>query len=238
MGRWQDAGAVSGALAIFVKTPGHSPVKTRLAVSIGPEAAEAFHSLAARAVAEAAAVLADGEDGWQVYWAVAERAAMDAPGWHGQPRLWQGEGGLGERLDRVYASLHAVHGQVLLVGADSPQLTPDLLRQARHCLDEAGSPFVMGEANDGGFWLFGGRTRIAREVWCGVRYSQQDTAAQLRVALHSHGTLAELKRLSDVDRGEDLEALVEALEALPSPLPAQRALLHWLKRQRLTIAPA
>ena len=40
-----------GGAAIWVKTPGLSPVKTRLAASIGVEAAERFHLLSALAVA-------------------------------------------------------------------------------------------------------------------------------------------------------------------------------------------
>jgi glycosyltransferase A (GT-A) superfamily protein (DUF2064 family) len=42
------------ALAIFVKTPGLSPVKTRLAEGIGQARAEAFYRLAVDAVAEVA----------------------------------------------------------------------------------------------------------------------------------------------------------------------------------------
>jgi hypothetical protein len=41
-------------IAIFVKTPGHSPLKTRLAAGIGIDAAREFHMLAAQAVAAVA----------------------------------------------------------------------------------------------------------------------------------------------------------------------------------------
>ncbi len=220
------------ALAIFVKTPGHSPLKTRLAATIGVPAATAFHRLAARAVAESAQAARACDPTLHAYWAVAESTALDAPPWRDLPQLWQGGGGLGERMHRVYAALLARHQRVLLVGADTPQLTAEQLLQARDALTGATTPFVMGEAHDGGFWLFGGRLPIAGEVWCGVRYSCAETALQFRTALRPLGALAALPRLTDVDRAADLDALEDTLAALPKPSPAQRELLHWLAARR------
>ncbi|TAN08246.1 MAG: glycosyltransferase [Rhodanobacteraceae bacterium] len=213
------------ALAIFVKTPGHSPVKTRLAASIGAQAAIEFHRLSARAVAE---VAQSAGAGLQPCWAIAEKAALDDPLWRGLPRLWQGEGGLGARLHRVYTTLLARHERVLLVGADAPQLTLGLLLRACDVLNRPATPWVIGNARDGGFWLFGGRRPIAHEMWCGVRYSCADTARQLCASLDPPGTIATLPVLADVDRAPDLDTLEDTLAALPSPLPAQRALRHWL----------
>lgn len=217
------------ALAIFVKTPGHSPIKTRLAVSIGAPAAVTFHRLSAGAVAEVAD--SAGVD-LQAYWAIAEIAALEDSLWQGLPRLWQGEGSLGERLDHVYATLLARHERVLLVGADAPQLTSELLLQACDALQDPATPCVIGEARDGGFWLFGGRVPIAREVWCGVRYSCADTAQQLCAALSPSGTIARLPTLTDVDEAADLDALDDTLAALPNPSPAQRRLQHLLATRR------
>lgn len=217
------------ALAIFVKTPGHSPIKTRLAASIGAQAAIEFHRLSAGAVAEVARSVGAG---LQPYWAVAESAGLDDPLWRDFPGLWQGEGSLGERLHRVYATLLVRHGRALLVGADAPQLTPELLLQACDALTRATTPFVIGKAHDGGFWLFGGRVPIAREVWCGVRYSCADTARQLRAALHPSGAIAKLPALTDVDEAADLDALGDTLATLPGPLPTQRELRHWLATRR------
>jgi len=227
---------MSTAVAIFVKTPGYSPVKTRLAASIGVEAATAFHRLAAQAVAEVACRAGDDNSSLQPYWAVAEQRALGDPGWQDLPRLWQGGGTLGQRLHRVYAALLPVHARVLLIGADAPQLTPHLLDRAAATLAVADTPYVMGEAHDGGFWLFGGRAPIASSLWCGVRYSCADTAADLRAALHASGRMAELPMLADVDRGEDLASLGRALATLPSPSPAQQRLQTWLREMEATPA--
>ncbi len=71
---------MSASLAIFVKTPGYSPVKTRLAASIGQRRAEQFHRLAAAAVA---AVAKAAMPAVTPYWAIAERDALHDPLWRG-----------------------------------------------------------------------------------------------------------------------------------------------------------
>lgn len=216
------------ALAIFVKTPGRSPVKTRLAAGIGEQQAIEFHRRAARAVAEVACRVRKDRNDFRPHWAVAERAALDDACWSDLPRCWQGKGSLGERLHRVYDDLFTHHGRVLLVGADAPQLTADLLHCAIAALDRPATPFVLGEADDGGFWLFGGRRPVPAAVWSGVGYSQPDTSLQLRAALQSQGDIATLPSLTDVDEAADLATLAGALAEMPDPLPAQRQLASWL----------
>ena len=216
---------MTAALAIFVKTPGLSPVKTRLAAGISAPAALRFHQLAAAATAEVARVC---EPWLTPYWAIAESVPAAVAAWPDFAPLLQGEGNLGERLHTVYARLQARHGRVLLIGADAPQLTVALLQRALALIDDADTPFVIGEASDGGFWLFGGRTAIPREVWMGVRYSQAQTASELRQHLVPHGAVGSVGHLTDVDNVGDLPALRDALDTLSKPLPAQQALRQWL----------
>lgn len=216
---------MTAALAIFVKTPGLSPIKTRLAASIGARAAIEFHRLSAGAVAQVARSVGAG---LQPYWAVAESGGLGDPLWRDFPKVWQGEGGLGERLHRVYAALRARHGRVLLVGADAPQVTRVLLQRALDTLrDEPGC--IIGAARDGGFWLFGGNGPIAAETWTGVVYSRADTAMQLRHALGARVREAGLPALTDVDRADDLGVLAHELAWLPAPTPKQCTLMRWLE---------
>lgn len=215
----------AAALAIFVKTPGLSPLKTRLAASIGTARAERFHQLAAAAVAEVAVAAKPSID---AYWAVAEADAMTHPHWQTLPTLWQGEGALGTRLDCVCAQLQSRYGRALLIGADAPQITVDLLAAALTALDDAATPFALGRAGDGGFWLFGTRVPVPIDVWQAPRYSQSRTADELVTALAPHGAIAELPTLTDLDTAHDLPALIAELAALREPSPAQRALREWL----------
>lgn len=216
---------MTAALAIFVKTPGLSPVKTRLAATLGAAQAAAFY---ARSAAATAAVVQRCEPALVPYWAVAEAGPQARRMWPDFAHLWQGEGQLGARLHRVYAELQQRYGSVLLIGADAPQLTPILLDEALAALDDNDFPFVIGDASDGGFWLVGGRQPIPQQVWLNVRYSQPDTGRRLREALSAFGAIANVPELGDVDTEADLTALVEALDALSNPLPAQRELLAWL----------
>ncbi len=220
-------GPQGAGLAIFVKTPGLSPIKTRLAAGVGEDAALTFFRLAAAAtgaVAREAQALAGAR--LTAYWAVAEAAGQGQ--WPGLPVVAQGEGGLGERLDHVYASLRARHGAALLIGADSPQLTPEDLLQALAALDAPGD-FALGPTPDGGFWVFGGRLAIARADWLAVPYSAADTAERLAGRLAGRGRLTRLAARVDVDEASDLAALAADLAALNAPLPAQLALRAWLE---------
>ncbi|MCI0755087.1 TIGR04282 family arsenosugar biosynthesis glycosyltransferase [Teichococcus vastitatis] len=221
---------MTAAIAIFVKTPGLSPLKTRLAAGMGNAAASRFHVLAAAAVAAAAR---GADDVVQGYWAVAEEAGCDAGIWRGFPALWQGEGGLGQRLDRIYASLMKRHDRVLLVGADMPALTPALIRQAVARLDDPDCPYTLGPAEDGGFWLFGGRAPVPAETWAAVPYSTSGTADALRYALRNRGGLSLLPTRRDIDTADDLPPLRDALRGLAEPSPEQQRLAAWLEEVRL-----
>jgi rSAM/selenodomain-associated transferase 1 len=234
MARHAQGQDMTPALAIFVKTPGLSPVKTRLAATLGASAATRFHQLAASATGE---VARSCQSQLAPYWAIAEAGPVAAAAWPGFASLHQGDGGLGERLHTVYSQLLARHGRVLLIGADAPQLTADLLHAAIDRLDDAATSFVIGDASDGGFWLFGGRASIPREVWLGVRYSQAQTAAELCRLLSAHGAVGRVGALTDVDNAKDLQALSLELASLSNPLPAQLRLRDWLAAQFVTTTP-
>lgn len=216
-----------GAVAIFVKTPRVSPVKTRLARSIGEEAAEEFYLASVRAVA---AVAQRDSDAVDVYFAVAEEDGMESDLWKSHPRLSQGEGGLGARLDAIYRQLLDTHGFGILIGGDAPQLEASVLRDAAEWLVDHEARFAWGPAADGGFWLFGGNRSVPTSTWTSVRYSQPATGRDLRSSLVALGSIKDLPQLRDVDEVGDLRAVLRALRALPSPLPEQVELAASIER--------
>jgi glycosyltransferase A (GT-A) superfamily protein (DUF2064 family) len=222
---------VSGGIAIFVKTPGYSAVKTRLAAGIGEQAAQAWYQRAAAAVA-AVAQRAAAEQGASVYWAIAETAALTHGAWSFLPRLPQGEGGLGGRMGRDHATLVERHGAGVLLGADTPQIAAVLLRRA---LQWCGHPLprhVLGPARDGGFWLYAGNRVTPIAVWESVTYSRPDTAQQFRRVLKAPAAWLELPTLTDVDSAADLSAMDTELASLSGLLPEQIALRTWLAANR------
>lgn len=210
------------AAAVFVKTPGLSPLKTRLAAVLGQDQAEAFYRLSCAAIEE---VLSEANALAARYWAVAEAEAMDGLAWASSPCLWQGEGGLGERLHRIYSELIEKEGIALLLGADAPQLTPEILAEAVAQVRQG--HFVIGPALDGGFYLFAGDQTLAPEVWQKVTYSSSQTRTQLIAALGPHASWVELEPLRDVDEIDDLFALRENWRENKPHRQKQLQLLDW-----------
>ena len=196
------------ALAVFVKTPGHSPVKTRLAAAIGPAAAAEFYGLSLAAVA---ATMAAVTPTLRAYWAVAEAEAEREPLWQRFPTVSQGLGSLGARLDCVYRTLRERHDRVLLAGADAPLLSAVLLQAAVASLDAA--DFALCRSRDGGYALFAGRIALPSQLWTAVPYSCPQTAEVFARLLRDQGTLVELPPLDDVDTPADLERLAAASSA-------------------------
>jgi len=229
----EGASNMSGALAIFAKTKGLSPVKTRLAADIGTSAAEAFYTISVEATAEMAKVAEQQSHQELVpYWALAEKQALDYPDWQTFDRIWTGEGDLGRRLNHVYSRLRKKHDYVILIGTDSPQLQPDLIARAIEKLKAHPSDCVIGPALDGGFYLFAAKVPMAEQIWTKVRYSQTTTLEELRSNLRDHGIgIQSLCLQGDTDTVADFTPLLSALEKNNHPLPAQQKLYKWLRSQ-------
>jgi rSAM/selenodomain-associated transferase 1 len=206
----------STAIAIFVKTPGLSPVKTRLAASIGTAAAEEFYQLCTEAIQQTLLQnMSSATEAMNIvpFWAVGEPAGLDHPLWQSFESIYTGEGDLGERQHHIYQYLLAKYQRVILIGADSPQLCARHLNDAITALDN--HQFALGPAVDGGYYLLAGRAPIAKDIWTSVTYSSADTAKQLLARLPSKVAL--LDCITDVDTIDDLAVLERELR-LEKPL--------------------
>jgi uncharacterized protein len=196
---YRPHGAVPGpdtTLLVIAKQPRPGRVKTRLVPPCTPEQAAAL----------AEAALAD-----TLHTVLAAPARRRVLVLDGEPGPWlppgfdivpQCGGGLDERLAGAFA---AVRGPALLIGMDTPQLTPGLL-----AVDWEGADAWFGPAADGGFWALGLRVPDAALVR-GVPMSTAETGTMMRARLLQAGLrVAELPRLRDVDTAAD--ALAVALE--------------------------
>lgn len=218
---------MKGALGLFVKTPGLSPVKTRLARSIGAPAAERLYLACADAVSQLLQQF-QRSSGVDCRYAIAESGSLAEAYWAARGGLGlmaQGEGGLGARMANIQRQLVSEAGFGLLVGADCPQLQLQDLQSAADWLRSPQPRQVIGAAEDGGFWLYGGNRAAPSALWESVVYSQPRTGKEFRAALAAYGELRELPVRGDLDTHEDLPRLAAALRALPTPLPAQRRVL-------------
>jgi uncharacterized protein len=115
--------------------------------------------------------------------------------------------GLGERLQSAFED---VDGPALLVGMDTPQLTPSMLHGAAVAVTDSSADAVLGPTFDGGYWCVGFRDPVAG-AFSGVSMSRDDTYArqrerfaQLRLRVN------EQPRLRDVDTIADAHGVAAA----------------------------
>ena len=192
----------STLLLVFAKAPEPGQVKTRLAASLGENAALAAHqALLDRTLCLAAAFPGPAVLMLNRAEAATERRAREL----GLDIDYQQGADLGERMERAMAWGLARADRVLLVGSDCPAMSPDYLREAADTLGQA--PVVLGPSEDGGFVLLGGsdaalwRQPLFRHVAMRTDHTLADTLA----ALSAHCQPRLLPMLWDVDYPKDLE---------------------------------
>jgi rSAM/selenodomain-associated transferase 1 len=187
-------------LIVLAKTPVPGKVKTRLCPPCTPR----------QAAEVAAAALADTLDTVSATPAAARTLVVEGdlpapPGWS---RLGQRGGPLGERLTHAYADSLIPGVPSLLIGMDTPQLTPALLAEAGHQLGTDGLDAVLGYAEDGGWWALGLSDPVHASVLRDVPMSTSETGALTRAALESRGLrVGRLAVLRDVDTAADARAV-------------------------------
>lgn len=149
-----DAGLRAHVL-VLAKEPVPGRVKTRLS----PPLTEAQCAEVATACLSATLASVASTPG------VARTVVLD-----GRPGRWlpvgfsvldQRGGPLGERLAAAFDDAYALRPlPMLLIGMDTPQLTPQLLEDALSSLLTPGTPAVLGPASDGGWWALGLHTPL------------------------------------------------------------------------------
>jgi glycosyltransferase A (GT-A) superfamily protein (DUF2064 family) len=124
----------------------------------------------------------------------------------------QADGDLGTRLAQAFAdAMRPPEGDLptLLIGMDTPQVTPQLLTDSLDRLADAGpGTVVLGTSPDGGWWGLGVHSPVAARVLPGVPMSRGDTAVLTRAALQQAGlTVLDLPQLTDIDHFPDAVAV-------------------------------
>ncbi|MFJ3583036.1 DUF2064 domain-containing protein [Streptomyces sp. NPDC090127] len=184
-------------LLVIAKEPVPGRVKTRLTPPFTPhQAARLAEAALADTLATVRATPADRRV-----------LALDgAPGdWlpDGFEVVPQSPGGLDERLAAAFTRCT---GPTLLVGMDTPQITPELLGIG---LDFSACDAWFGPAEDGGFWALG-LAAPAPALLRGVPMSLPETGAVQRARLTAAGLrVRDLPRLRDVDTAADARHVAE-----------------------------
>lgn len=181
-------------LVLFTRYPEAGRAKTRLIPAVGAAAAASLHRrLTERAVATLRASGLPIE--LRTTGADPDRFAT----WLGDglSPTDQGEGDLGERLDRA-----AAQPPVILLGADVPDLQVRHLEAAALALET--HPAVIGPAEDGGYYLLG-LARPMPFLFDAMPWGSDRVLAETMRRLERHDVpYVLLETLADLDRPEDL----------------------------------
>nr|WP_090276406.1 DUF2064 domain-containing protein [Mycolicibacterium komanii]CRL69758.1 2-phospho-L-lactate guanylyltransferase [Mycolicibacterium komanii] len=199
--------ALGVTVLVVAKAPVPGLAKTRLAASIGDEAAADL----------AAAALLDTLDA--VASAPVERRVVAMTGDLGrasrsaeiQRRLGeftvipQRGGDFADRLANAHADAYT-GDPVLQIGMDTPQVTANLLTACSRTLVE--SDAVLGPAADGGWWVLGVSRPSLAECLRAVPMSRSDTGALTLAALRGNGIRVDIvERLADFDTVDDVDGV-------------------------------
>lgn len=184
---------MSPRVVLFTRYPEPGRAKTRLIPALGEDGAAGLH----RTLTERT-VIAAQEAGLDLEVRTTGAPIARFTDWLGPLVIVdQGEGDLGERLDRAGPPYPTI-----FIGADAPDLTSVLLCNAADAL--ANAPATIGPATDGGYWLLGLRQAVAG-VFDGIDWSTERVFAQTMTRLEEAGiTPIVLPELADCDRPEDL----------------------------------
>ena len=185
------------SVIIFIKNPALGKVKTRLAATIGDEAALAvYHKLSQRAREVALALdvprhlfysdFIDDNDAWDnALFIKKQQAGQD----------------LGERMHLAFVDTLQTSNKAVIIGSDCPLLTPEIVQLALDQLEHY--PFVLGPALDGGYYLLGMR-KPTPALFANMEWSMENVAKiTLERMAESGASCYLLPALPDIDVEED-----------------------------------
>lgn len=222
-------------LIVFTRYPEPGRSKTRLIPTLGADGAAELHRRMARHTLQWAERLVETRPvDVRVRFTGTESAAMAEC--FGSQFFYepQGEGDLGQRLERAFHdSFQAGCRRVVSVGTDCPDLSESVARQAFDQLQD--HDLVIGPATDGGYYLIG-LSRHCDSLFQHISWGSDQVLQQtLTVARQANLTIALLPTLSDVDRPEDLAVWEQAQNVSAGQLavPAISVVIPTLDREPL-----
>lgn len=192
-------------LIVFLRAPRIGNVKTRLAASIGDEAALAAY----KRIAEELLKNLNGLSDVQIRFSP-DDAETEIRGWIGDCFEFspQGKGDLGERLQRAFQeNFSRGWERVVIIGSDCPDVALTDVETAWHSLTTC--DVVLGPATDGGYWLIGlscPRLSLFQNISWSTGRVLEETLGKISTANLSHRCL---RTRSDIDTASDWQRYEE-----------------------------
>lgn len=211
-------------ICVFAKPPRPGQTKTRLIPSVGADgAANLAHAFfkdiwaSLRTLADATLILVVTEND----------PAFDEL----EADIWlQGDGDLGDRMERALRRALEEADAAVVVGSDLPGLPLKIFDQAREALRSGAT--VLGPSEDGGFYLIG-LTRCPDGLLAGLSWSRSDTCERTVARLRARGMRVQMiERWFDVDVPADLAHLEQLIARGEISVPATSAALRKIRSQR------
>jgi rSAM/selenodomain-associated transferase 1 len=202
------------ALVVMARYPEIGKTKTRLARTIGNhETIRLYQAFLTDLARRFAGQLCD------LHWAYTPAevdfhafVATLTPAFAQHMRCFPQQGAdLGARLLNAFQWTHARHFErTIVISSDSPQISREIVAQAREALHEA--DVVLGPAEDGGYYLIA--MRKPYDVFSGVPMSTSVVMQRtIELAERQGLSVRLLETLFDIDELPDLLRLVQLLEA-------------------------
>lgn len=202
------------ALCIFAKTPIRGAVKTRLARTIGIDAALQWYI---RMVWRTLSHLSAYTHGPIKIYATPEANHtffQYCQHYFGYPVLAQQGLDLGARMHNAVRAELKKHRAVMIIGTDCPALDLTYLNEAHQALSHADC--VLGPALDGGYVLIGMHDPC--NVFQHISWGSTEVLKQTRLQLEQNGWVwHELSPLLDIDHEQDLFHYAEVLRKVRLP---------------------
>lgn len=189
-------------LIVFVRRPELGKVKTRLARTMGEEAALAIYLQLLDKTKQAVskfngrvAVYYSEESGAEILWA----RKVDA--------FLQKGHDLGERMFMAIQDQLVFSEKVVLMGSDCPAITPEIMNETFEALNRC--DVVLGPTEDGGYYLIGMKKAYS-ELFITIPWSTSEVLIETRKRLDLTGlSVIFLPTFRDVDVEEDYWHYVE-----------------------------
>lgn len=201
------------AVLVVAKAPVPGLAKTRLAATLGDEAAA---DIAAAALLDTLDAVASAPVAVRIVAMTGELAAASRSAeldfrLSTFAVIHQRGVDFAERLVHAHADAAEVAGglPVVQIGMDTPQVSTDLLTECAAAL--LSTDAVLGMARDGGWWVLGITDPRSAECLRDVPMSTAETGAVTLAALRNTGVDVELvSELADVDTVDDVEVVRRA----------------------------
>lgn len=195
---------------LLAKYPEAGKVKTRLASDIGAEGAAEIYRVIAERVFVSTSPVADADFGRVIFYSPLEAKARFEQWLTGEKLILQKGGDIGEIMcNAIKDLLEAGASKAVITGVDIPDINSDVIRDAFLRLENA--DVVIGPAEDGGYYLIGMKA-MHPVIFKGISWSTEKVFEEtVRIIESMRLSYSTVKKLSDVDRKEDITGIRDLL---------------------------